>query len=148
MTIRAYWSKRRVVTSSSFSERITTQLRDFHMVSPQVVFTLLKNTLIRYLIIINSAFAMMQALMGIQKVSFRMAKLVSVLGLHLDQRGSVYKIELCSEIRRWPNKIMKGCNWGLLFFLNFHTCRAVCALHVHVYIMSGCYFVIIVSNSL
>ena len=28
-----------VVTSSSFSELITTQLREFHMVSPQVVFT-------------------------------------------------------------------------------------------------------------
>ena len=41
MTIRAYWSKRQVVTSSSFSELITTQLREFHMVSPQVVFTLL-----------------------------------------------------------------------------------------------------------
>ena len=31
----------RVVTFSSFSELITTQLRDFHMVSLQVVFTLL-----------------------------------------------------------------------------------------------------------
>ena len=30
MTIRAYWSKLRVVTSSSFSELITTQLREFH----------------------------------------------------------------------------------------------------------------------
>ena len=41
MTIRSYSLKRRVVTSSSFSELITTQLRDFHMVSPQVVFNLL-----------------------------------------------------------------------------------------------------------
>ena len=40
-TIRAYWSKRRFVTPSSFSEQITTQLRDFHMVSPQVIFILL-----------------------------------------------------------------------------------------------------------
>ena len=41
MTITAYWSKRRVVTSSSFSELITTgtQLREFHMVSPELVFT-------------------------------------------------------------------------------------------------------------
>ena len=30
------------LTSSSFSELITTQLRYVHMVSPQVVFTLLK----------------------------------------------------------------------------------------------------------
>ena len=35
------WSKHRGVTSSSFSELMTTQLREFHMVSPQVVFTLL-----------------------------------------------------------------------------------------------------------
>ena len=45
MTIRVYLSKRWVVISSSFSELITTQLREFHMVSPQVVFILLQATI-------------------------------------------------------------------------------------------------------
>ena len=36
-------SKRRVCNLQFFSELITAQLRDFHMVSPQVVFTLLLN---------------------------------------------------------------------------------------------------------
>ena len=40
-----------IVTSSSFSELVTTQLREFHMVSPQVVFTLLNDNIPCFLLL-------------------------------------------------------------------------------------------------